>query len=801
MKFDKENLRAQQELTSSNQNETDRASYTGETLAPPSIQLKTTESEEQEEKENADNISSTAQQESAHDNGCGCPDCGPKQLKKGPYQLKEDEDESACQLKEGAFQLKEEEDENACQLQAAPFQLQEGHNDGCGCPDCGAKQLKKSTKQSTTATKSKSSSSMPDDVQAKMEQSFNQDFSNVNIHANSQQASDLGALAYTQGSDIHFAPGEYSPHSESGQELLGHELTHTIQQQERQVSPTVQKKGVAINDDSQLEKEADDFGKKAAKGESIQRKASSSTASPKIAQLSPSPIGAGEAEEEAPEVELSKEDKTAATEAAASEEKEKTNPESVWHIVGSNTWVYNYDEKAKKMLPAKDDKKAQIKMSQGAKVDMLSETPITIGKKSYFKVKSGETTGYVGEAEISQFRDDIATQLPKNKNEQYSPSKGVGNKKSRQRSRNRYKAGAPNANISNNEARGILKVAFVTSGSANKRKLGEDSKTYDPISEKIKKGTPLLVLEETEQTRKGKNEKIAKVIDFEGNECYTWTGNYSYKSALPKSLPEIKSDVVKEALIKQYNDSLDELLKKKTDFSENQKTLLSEARAFSGDTAAQGKIPNKVKYKGSDLSLEGTSLNADLVQRMDVFFKFLISKDLIFNTNVTANDGMRSKKEAHKWSTAWHIRNNRISLSKLKGLKDGKDEDGILWYDKAADNVYKESKGEGGEKPKKVLDEAETMKKIQTRARGYWKGAYAAEGYKKGDSKRNPNGNGANVSNHTIGEAIDISLKYKINAFDPIIDALSLAFGLYRPVKEGSQAESWHFERVGMVKK
>ncbi len=105
---------------------------------------------------------------------------------------------------------------------------------------------------------------MPEKIQAKMEHSFGSDFSNVNIHANSQMSTDIGALAYTQGSDIHFAPGQYDPTSTKGQELLGHELTHVVQQRQGRVQPTLQAKGVSINDEPSLEKEADVMGMKAA---------------------------------------------------------------------------------------------------------------------------------------------------------------------------------------------------------------------------------------------------------------------------------------------------------------------------------------------------------------------------------------------------------------------------------------------------------------------------------------------------------------------------------------------------------
>jgi len=40
----------------------------------------------------------------------------------------------------------------------------------------------------------------------------------------------VGARAFTTGSDIFFRQGEYNPDSSAGQKLLAHELTHVVQQ-------------------------------------------------------------------------------------------------------------------------------------------------------------------------------------------------------------------------------------------------------------------------------------------------------------------------------------------------------------------------------------------------------------------------------------------------------------------------------------------------------------------------------------------------------------------------------------------
>lgn len=66
-----------------------------------------------------------------------------------------------------------------------------------------------------------------------MEPRFGHDFSRVRVHTDaraSQSAQRINASAYTVGSDIAFASGQYTPSSTRGRWLLAHELTHVIQQ-------------------------------------------------------------------------------------------------------------------------------------------------------------------------------------------------------------------------------------------------------------------------------------------------------------------------------------------------------------------------------------------------------------------------------------------------------------------------------------------------------------------------------------------------------------------------------------------
>ena len=80
-------------------------------------------------------------------------------------------------------------------------------------------------------------------TRAMMEPRFGHDFSQVRIHTGSkagESARSIGALAYTFGSDVVFASGQYEPHTLPGQMLLAHELTHTIQQRnDKQTEPAL----------------------------------------------------------------------------------------------------------------------------------------------------------------------------------------------------------------------------------------------------------------------------------------------------------------------------------------------------------------------------------------------------------------------------------------------------------------------------------------------------------------------------------------------------------------------------------
>lgn len=69
-----------------------------------------------------------------------------------------------------------------------------------------------------------------------METHFGHDFSRVRVHTDARaarSAQEVGAQAYTVGERIVFAQGRYAPGTAGGRRLLGHELTHVVQQSSR----------------------------------------------------------------------------------------------------------------------------------------------------------------------------------------------------------------------------------------------------------------------------------------------------------------------------------------------------------------------------------------------------------------------------------------------------------------------------------------------------------------------------------------------------------------------------------------
>jgi hypothetical protein len=103
---------------------------------------------------------------------------------------------------------------------------------------------------------------LPAAVRQKMESFFSTSFGDVRVHVGSQ-ASAIGALAFTQGSNLYFAQGQYNPNTPRGQQILAHELTHVVQQRAGRVRNPFGS-GVAVVQDRSMEAEAERMGHLAA---------------------------------------------------------------------------------------------------------------------------------------------------------------------------------------------------------------------------------------------------------------------------------------------------------------------------------------------------------------------------------------------------------------------------------------------------------------------------------------------------------------------------------------------------------
>ena len=80
--------------------------------------------------------------------------------------------------------------------------------------------------------------SLDDATRASMEGAFGADFGGVRVHTDQtavKMNQELGAKAFTVGQDVYFNKENYQPETKDGKRLLGHELTHVVQQSNLQM--------------------------------------------------------------------------------------------------------------------------------------------------------------------------------------------------------------------------------------------------------------------------------------------------------------------------------------------------------------------------------------------------------------------------------------------------------------------------------------------------------------------------------------------------------------------------------------
>lgn len=111
------------------------------------------------------------------------------------------------------------------------------------------------TKSKQNTYSRQNNTGLPDRLKAGIENLSGYNMDDVRVHYNSSRPAQLDAYAYTEGTEIHVAPGQ--------EKHLPHEAWHVVQQMQGRVKPTHKERGVNINDDPSLEHAASVMGAKA----------------------------------------------------------------------------------------------------------------------------------------------------------------------------------------------------------------------------------------------------------------------------------------------------------------------------------------------------------------------------------------------------------------------------------------------------------------------------------------------------------------------------------------------------------
>jgi len=233
----------------------------------------------------------------------------------------------------------------------------------------------------------------------------------------------------------------------------------------------------------------------------------------------------------------------------------------------------------------------------------------------------------------------------------------------------------------------------------------------------------------------------------------------------------------------------------------SQKALFDKVRTFlASEPAPTGARAGfaELSVPASALSLEGVTLDGDLIGRMKRFTKFAAWAGLITGAP-TVGSGVRSPAEAHILSTRYMFTSgiglggagNRKVVADWAIANHGVDKDGNTWVD--ADLVTKLTQAKSDDE----IYQQVLLRDVKTRIVN--QADQAAEGYAAGDARRLPNQRPVGISNHCSGNAIDVTYAWVFSSsYDPMIDLLAAYFGLWRPVKDSrSSPEDWHYQKIG----
>lgn len=106
-------------------------------------------------------------------------------------------------------------------------------------------------KETAVRRKPHQQSGIPASLKQRAEEKSGLSLDDVSVHYNSASPSRYQALAYTQGNQVYIGPGQ--------EKYLAHELGHVVQQKQGRVRATKTIGGQPLNDNADLEREADRY--------------------------------------------------------------------------------------------------------------------------------------------------------------------------------------------------------------------------------------------------------------------------------------------------------------------------------------------------------------------------------------------------------------------------------------------------------------------------------------------------------------------------------------------------------------
>ena len=535
-------------------------------------------------------------------------------------------------------------------------------------------------------------------VRGQMESAFGADFGNVRLHTDTRADTlnrELNARAFTTGQDIFFRQDAYNPGNSSGRELIAHELTHVVQQN----GDKVQRKLTLGQPGDKYEQEADQVARAVMQQEqrAVQRESGEGLVRRQI-------------EEEEEEVQMKPEASLVQRQVEEEEEEEPIQPKSEDVLVQRQA-----DEGDNEDF---EREKQEIAVGVQAKHE-ISQVPFTL--------KTFSSAIPIG-AKVSMMADAVRRNIAERQT-------GVDGHGVLMRARARQGAKGP---LAEEQVQSAL-VWYARQGASY------TAEVIRQVQEEMGTKPDGIIGPFTVQA-------IAKWQSDHGLGVDGKAGSSTLKEMFGRDIrlggaPKMEEVPSREEEGRGLMEIIRNLFRS-LGFSDEQS-----AEALSGKepTTAPEPItkkteakPKKSEYQliyGKNFAslLDGVSLRASLFDKMKRMGAFALDNDLVTG-NIVLSSGMRSSKKAHRWSTAYQIRQGNVPLKKLASLPDGKDMDGNIWYQPGW-----------------------AIKKAKANALKVWDGALAAEGYPKGDKRREPNTFGGGVTCHATGKAIDATFLWNWN--------------------------------------